>query len=172
MAGPVGCRPPQADGETSRMSGWLRCPARACAWSIEITDVPLDSKAQHMFPSRVEVVELKFRTSREASDPTERHVLPAPGCNSSFALGGSHFSRNSASGVSTSWTCLLVLAPSLARVHCNDQQGLLPVFLFAFLLGANQLHESKSSPSIWPHFQSAVVARPHVLHGIWAYVGF
>ena len=30
------------------MSGWLRCPARACAWSAEITDVSPRSQLQHM----------------------------------------------------------------------------------------------------------------------------
>ena len=67
------------------MSGWLGCPARACAWSTEITDVPPDNSLSTCLSSCEEVAGSLFTgTGWLAADPAHC-VFHTLGCKDSFA---------------------------------------------------------------------------------------
>lgn len=129
----MGCRPPQADG-TSRASGWLPCPARACAWSWVIADVPVHSDRSACLSSWEAGAGFALGTGREARTPcapragrvsaASRHVEGRSGCRPTLCHLSSHAGQVlpptwPGTAASISWGPLPVspLPPCLGRVN-------------------------------------------------------
>lgn len=157
--------PKQTEGQAKCLGGFSVLPEPVPGASRSQMSLP-DNNPSTCLSSREEVCWAVVR-NRLGSDPTPHTVCSPRQAVSTVLL-----------QVEDCWSmfhplpspsfqaCLSGLASCPAAFHRADQQGPLPVFPFAFLLGANQSHGTKPTPSIWLHFLVALETRTNSFYGV------
>lgn len=160
MAGLAGCRPPQADGGKSRMSGWLRCPARACAWSEDHRCPSQTIITAHASPLGRRGLGWHAEQTGSPPDPAPTLCSMHQGVSAVLLQVGNCLGAPPPSTISWVPDLLVGSCSRPTRFHCTDQQGPLPVLPQALLLGASQLLGMESCSPTWRSVQAAPVTRP------------